>query len=145
MPGRNLNLLCIDGGGIKGLSALCILAKLMELINPDDPPKPCHVFDMIGGPSTGGFVPFHLSANLVLTFPRWIAIMLGRLEMSVVDCIEAFMQLQHRIFFKDSQASGDQMQYDHGALEASIKDIISSQGLDAEASFEMEGENACKV
>jgi patatin-like phospholipase/acyl hydrolase len=54
-PG-GLRLLCLDGGGIRGLSSLHILKELMEKIDPKCPPKPCDYFDMIGGTSTGGFV-----------------------------------------------------------------------------------------
>ncbi len=51
---RVLRLLALDGGGIRGLSSLLILQRLMEAIDPNSPPKPCDVFDMIGGTSTGG-------------------------------------------------------------------------------------------
>jgi patatin-like phospholipase/acyl hydrolase len=54
MPGKELCLLSLDGGGVRGLSALQILKELMEKINPNAPPKPCEYFDMIGGTSTGG-------------------------------------------------------------------------------------------
>lgn len=54
MPNRDVRLLALDGGGVRGLSALMILQQLMEAINPDAPPKPCDHFDMIGGTSTGG-------------------------------------------------------------------------------------------
>lgn len=54
MPGKNLRLLSLDGGGVRGLSLLYILKLLMEKINPEAPPKPCNFFDMIGGTSTGG-------------------------------------------------------------------------------------------
>jgi len=54
MPRKELRLLALDGGGVRGLSALLILERLMEAINPDSPPKPCDYFDMIGGTSTGG-------------------------------------------------------------------------------------------
>lgn len=54
MPGKDLRLLCLDGGGVRGLSSLIVLQYLMETINPDNPPKPCEYFDMIGGTSTGG-------------------------------------------------------------------------------------------
>lgn len=47
-------LLSLDGGGVKGLSTLLILQELMERVNRDNPPKPCHIFDMIAGTSTGG-------------------------------------------------------------------------------------------
>ena len=56
MPDKELRLLALDGGGVRGLSALMILEQLMETINPDSPPKPCNYFDMIGGTSTGGLV-----------------------------------------------------------------------------------------
>lgn len=51
---KKLNLLSLDGGGIRGLSSLYILKHVMESINPDYPPKPCEYFDMIAGTSTGG-------------------------------------------------------------------------------------------
>ena len=54
MPGSELRLLALDGGGVRGLSELMILEQLMEAVNPDAPPKPCDYFDMIGGTSTGG-------------------------------------------------------------------------------------------
>ena len=54
MPGSDRRLLALDGGGVRGLSALMILEQLMEAVNPDAPPKPCDYFDMIGGTSTGG-------------------------------------------------------------------------------------------
>lgn len=54
MPGKNLRLLSLDGGGVRGLSSLHILKQLMQSINPNKPPKPCEYFHMIGGTSTGG-------------------------------------------------------------------------------------------
>lgn len=54
IPNTELRLLAIDGGGVRGLSALIILEQLMGAVNPDAPPKPCDYFDMIGGTSTGG-------------------------------------------------------------------------------------------
>jgi patatin-like phospholipase/acyl hydrolase len=54
MPGSNVNLLSLDGGGVRGLSSLLILDKLMKMVNRRTPPKPCEVFDMIAGTSTGG-------------------------------------------------------------------------------------------
>jgi patatin-like phospholipase/acyl hydrolase len=54
MPDKELRLLAVDGGGVRGLSALMILEKLMETISSESPPKPCDYFDMIGGTSTGG-------------------------------------------------------------------------------------------
>jgi len=54
MPGQELNLLCFDGGGVRGLSSLYVLQRLMLAKDSENPPKPCEYFDMIGGTSTGG-------------------------------------------------------------------------------------------
>ncbi|KAJ5569106.1 FabD/lysophospholipase-like protein [Penicillium hetheringtonii] len=68
-----LCLLSLDGGGVRGLSSLYVLKSIMDQLNyvrgqdKLPPVKPCEVFDLIGGTSTGGL----------------IAIMLGRLEMDV--------------------------------------------------------------
>ncbi|CAI4214241.1 unnamed protein product [Parascedosporium putredinis] len=45
-----LCLLSLDGGGVRGLSTLGILKGIMSQLNR----KPCEVFDLIGGTSTGG-------------------------------------------------------------------------------------------
>lgn len=41
VSGKQLCLVLLDGGGVRGLSALQILKQLMELIDPEHPPKPC--------------------------------------------------------------------------------------------------------
>jgi len=57
---RGLRLLALDGGGIRGISSLMILNQLMEKIDPENPPKPCDCFDLIGGTSTGGIIAIML-------------------------------------------------------------------------------------
>ena len=56
MPGQELRLLTLNGGGVRGLSSLIILDQLIETIDLDSPPKLCDYFNMIGGTSTGGLV-----------------------------------------------------------------------------------------
>lgn len=57
---RGLCLLSLDGGGVRGLSTLYLLRALMRRLNDErqklklDHVKPCQVFDLIGGTSTGG-------------------------------------------------------------------------------------------
>lgn len=57
-----LCLLSLDGGGVRGLSTLYILKGLMVRLNQErqksnlPPLKPCEIFDLIGGTSTGGCV-----------------------------------------------------------------------------------------
>ena len=62
-------ILALDGGGVRGLSSLLILKKLMQEVQrikgDSNLPLPCEYFDLICGTSTGGL----------------IAIMLGRLRM----------------------------------------------------------------
>ena len=62
-------ILSLDGGGVKGMSALVILEEIMKEVRRreklKDVPLPCQYFDLIGGTSTGGL----------------IAIMVGRLRM----------------------------------------------------------------
>jgi patatin-like phospholipase/acyl hydrolase len=58
-PQRKLCLLSLDGGGVRGLSSLCILEELMRKVDPENPPKPCEYFDLIGGTSTGGYANQH--------------------------------------------------------------------------------------
>lgn len=51
-------LLSLDGGGVRGLSSLYILKCIMSLVNSERSEsghvKPCDLFDLIGGTSTGG-------------------------------------------------------------------------------------------
>lgn len=59
-----LCLLSLDGGGVRGLSTLYILKSLMSKLAHErygnaagthPTVKPCEVFDLIGGTSTGGY------------------------------------------------------------------------------------------
>ncbi|KAK4983550.1 hypothetical protein LTR50_007158 [Elasticomyces elasticus] len=133
MAAQELRLLALDGGGVRGLSALIVLEQLMETIDPDSPPKPCDYFDMIGGTSTGGL----------------IAIMLGRLRMSVGECIDAYLSLSDRIFQKNrhrvTMKGNIQGRFDSDELERAVKEIVTKQGLQADALLKDTSDNACKV
>ena len=60
LDSAGLCLLSLDGGGVRGLSSLYILKGLMARLNYERQAaklplvKPCEVFDLIGGTSTGG-------------------------------------------------------------------------------------------
>ena len=64
-----LCLLSLDGGGVRGLSTLYILKSIFRQLNHErslthlPPVKPCEVFDLIGGTSTGGYVHVHMIAS----------------------------------------------------------------------------------
>lgn len=81
-------MLSLDGGGVRGLSSLYVLKRIMDGLNAErkrsgqSPQKPADIFDLIGGTSTGGL----------------IAIMLGRLQMDVDECISAYTDLTKVVF-----------------------------------------------
>ncbi|KAH7134383.1 hypothetical protein EDB81DRAFT_844943 [Dactylonectria macrodidyma] len=117
MPDNGIRLLALDGGGVRGLSSLMILQNLMSTIDPDSPPKPCDYFDMIGGTSTGGL----------------IAIMLGRLRMTIDECITAYTSLS------------DKGRFDTAALEQAVKQILVDNGHGEDALLQDPPNTACKV
>ncbi|KIV86105.1 hypothetical protein PV11_01740 [Exophiala sideris] len=133
MPGKELRLLALDGGGVRGLSALMILEQLMQTIDSENPPKPCEYFDMIGGTSTGGL----------------IAIMLGRLEMTVDECIEAYLSLSDQIFQKKAHRVNTQGKiqgrFDSKKLEDAIKEVVRKRKLPEDTLLKSVGDAPCKV
>lgn len=48
---RQLRLLSLDGGGVRGLGSLYVLQRLLNQVGN---PLPCDYFDMICGTSSGG-------------------------------------------------------------------------------------------
>jgi patatin-like phospholipase/acyl hydrolase len=87
---ESVNLLALDGGGIKGISTLVILDKIMDRIKEIEndkttsPRLPYEYFDLAGGTSTGGI----------------IALMLFRLQMNTKDAIKAYLEMGNSIFPK---------------------------------------------
>jgi len=131
MPGDHVRLLALDGGGVRGLSSLMILRQLMAAVDLDSPPKPCDYFDMIGGTSTGGL----------------IAVMLGRLRMTVDECIVAYTSLSDRVFEKKSHRvniKGKLQGWDVAELERAIKQILRDRGLNENALLK-DVEAPCRV
>ncbi|KAF2816881.1 FabD/lysophospholipase-like protein [Mytilinidion resinicola] len=133
MPEHELRLLALDGGGVRGLSTLQILKQLMAVVDPESPPKPCDYFDMIGGTSTGGL----------------LAIMLGRLQMTVDECIDAYVSLSDRVFQKRRHRvtikGNIQGRFDSTELERAIKEIVARKGLTEDALLKDEVDAKCKV
>ncbi|KAE9966186.1 hypothetical protein EG328_009102 [Venturia inaequalis] len=133
MAPKELRLLALDGGGVRGLSSLMILERLIETINPDSPPKPCDYFDMIGGTSTGGL----------------IAIMLGRLKMSIDEAIDAYLSLSDRVFEKKAHRvtikGKIQGRFDSKELEQAVKETVAKRGLHVDALLKDAPDDTCKV
>ncbi|CAE6490291.1 unnamed protein product [Rhizoctonia solani] len=83
---RGSRILSLDGGGVRGYSALIILEAFMLRVRLhygcEEDILPADFFDLIIGTSTGGIM----------------ALMLGRMRMSVADCIKAYQSLSCKIF-----------------------------------------------
>ncbi|EMD39819.1 hypothetical protein CERSUDRAFT_150518 [Gelatoporia subvermispora B] len=131
-----LRLLSLDGGGVRGISSLYILQQVMEDIAGDKNAKPCEYFDMIAGTSTGGL----------------IALMLGRLRMSVPDCIRAYNDLAKQIFGDKSymRLGWKGAFYDENVFTKALQDFIASDkygkpSYDKDSPMYDPDPNACKV
>ncbi|OTB05864.1 hypothetical protein M426DRAFT_21595 [Hypoxylon sp. CI-4A] len=156
-PWLSKHVLTFDGGGVRGYFSLLLVQILMQYIAIEEgnrarndrdslshmsieeepvssfspckepsnlshrsdksytPFLPCHYFDYIGGTSTGGL----------------IATMLGRLRMTVEDCIDEYTNLAGDVFghprhLHDLNTYGliKRCKYDTERLEQVIKDVI---------------------
>ncbi|CUA74603.1 Nephrocystin-3 [Homo sapiens] [Rhizoctonia solani] len=131
---RGLNILCIDGGGARGLSSLVVLQEVMhrlEALEGDSAKlKPADYFDVIAGSGTGGLS----------------ACMLGRLRMPLDLVIEEYANLIREVFAdkKIIRTSGASA-YKGSKLQEALQRIISKFSKDGEM---MEGGNTsedCKT
>ncbi|KAK4161596.1 hypothetical protein QBC43DRAFT_243126 [Cladorrhinum sp. PSN259] len=90
-------ILCLDGGGIRGLSEILILKELMLQVrihnNLDYTPEPRQCFDFICGTSTGGL----------------LAVLLGRLGKSLAECETLFREFGKTIFKGGSLVKASKM------------------------------------
>lgn len=78
-----------------------------------------------------------------------IAIMLGRLKMTVDECISAYADLSDEVFQKKHHRvnirAGIQGRFDSSALERAVKEIIVSKGFDKDELLFDKHDDACKV
>ncbi|KAI0550528.1 acyl transferase/acyl hydrolase/lysophospholipase [Xylaria curta] len=114
-PTSALRILSLDGGGIRGKSSLLILENIMEQIRESKSlaqvPRPCEYFDLIGGTSTGGI----------------IAVMLGRLGMTVDECIRAYENVGRAAFTPKRRLpliAPPKGAFSAKALEAAVKKVV---------------------
>lgn len=129
-----------DGGGVTAITELVILKEIMLQIQKQNhlrtAPKPCEIFDMIGGTSTGAL----------------IAIMLGRLQMTVDETLEEYQRLAKTVFSDTKNAFGDGA-YKATTFEKAVQSIVrryeSPDGqelVDPNMTLlDPEHESACKV
>jgi patatin-like phospholipase/acyl hydrolase len=132
LPASSLRVLSLDGGGVKGYTSLLILKRIFRTLQTEanlaQEPKPCDVFDLIVGTSTGGL----------------IAVMLGRLHMSIDECIDHYEKVGIEVFGK--KPVGGQLGkalkgmfnvpfYDINILQDQIKKFLEERSMPATESF----------
>lgn len=75
--------------------------------------------------------------------------MLGRLRMSVADCIAAYLKLSERVFRKTRHrvtVKGQiQGRFDSEELAQAVKEVVAKQGLPEDALLKDESNSTCKV
>jgi hypothetical protein len=76
--------------------------------------------------------------------------MLGRLEMSIDDCIDAYANMMHRVFQKKAKRlklNGDlQARFDTAELERCLKHVVRTYGMGRDENLLMqENKLKCKV
>ncbi|KAH8648725.1 acyl transferase/acyl hydrolase/lysophospholipase [Tricladium varicosporioides] len=75
--------------------------------------------------------------------------MLGRLRMSIDDCIDAYLSLSDRIFQKKGHRvtlkGNIQGRFDSEELARAVKEVIVAQGLHGDALLKDRSDSACKV
>ncbi|CAI7601639.1 unnamed protein product [Penicillium glandicola] len=118
-----LRILSLDGGGIGDISNLLILETIMKEIgvamNLDHIPRPRDYFDLVGGIGTGGI----------------IAIMIGRLDMTVDECIRAYGKLAAQAFTPKPVSflpTPAKPAFSAKALEDAMKQIVTEYCMDIE-------------
>ena len=138
-PAKTLRILCLDGGGVKGYTALVILQRIFRQLKRVAKPggnvdiRPCDVFDLIVGTSTGGI----------------IAIMLGRLKMTIEEALVQYEVVGKKVFGKRQKISRIltfRPFYDIQRLQSAVKDVLKERNMDEDAMLCEEDEDpACKV
>ncbi|CAE6536450.1 unnamed protein product [Rhizoctonia solani] len=116
---HGINILCIDGGGVRGLSSLLLLREVMSRIESlkGEPVKPADWFDVIAGTGTGG-------VN---------ACMLGKLGMSIEEAVRSYTELTETVFSnKRKGAMSSRAAYKSTALKESLQEIIRATTGDGE-------------
>ncbi|CAE6417600.1 unnamed protein product [Rhizoctonia solani] len=129
---RGLNILCIDGGGVRGVSCLIILKEVMNCValKADRTVHPHEYFDFIAGAGTGGIS----------------ACMLGRLRMPIDKAMSEYAKLMKEVF-KEKKMTGPTM-YKGTKLQGALKTMVREATGDEEemmSEFEDIEHIACKT
>jgi len=138
---ETLRILSIDGGGVKGYTSLLILQRIFRTLQDDNDlpemPRPCEVFDLIAGTSTGGL----------------IAVMLGRLHMTIEECIRQYETIGAKVFAKSISTSvfgkakslASLTAYKTETLQLEIRNLLETKNINTDEMFAQSDKLQCKV
>jgi hypothetical protein len=115
-----LKVLCLDGGGCRCYAQLQMLAKVLQNTQPHLTEqdalalRPCEYFDLIVGTSAGGL----------------LAIMLGRLSMTLGQALEHFNAFKKKVFQNDKGLKQMLLRgerFDLERMRQAVKDILQGE------------------
>lgn len=111
-------------------------------------PLPADYFDLICGTSTGGYVSNSVKSmsRRKLSALRLIALLLGRLRLSVPEAIDKYRQLAKQVF-SDKKPFGKDGKFKASNLEKAIKEVVEwklGKGRAEERMF-ASGAEGCKA
>ncbi|KAI0412123.1 hypothetical protein F5X98DRAFT_23177 [Xylaria grammica] len=127
---RPPRILSLDGGGLRGLSSLFILRRILTEATGSQDTKPCEYFDMIAGSGTGGL----------------IAILLGRLRLSIDDCINTYSTFASLAFvpLQPSKQKSTAL-FSSRNIDQALKKVLSEHGLSDYELLRKSEYSRCKV
>ncbi|OTB07612.1 hypothetical protein M426DRAFT_317916 [Hypoxylon sp. CI-4A] len=115
--GTPVNLLALDGGGIRGICELRVLDEIMRRVqkvqNLEALPRPCDYFHLMAGTSTGGL----------------IAILLSRFKLTTAEAINVYYDFSKKIFSKKNQDGFVGHLFHKEGLERIIQDMVKKHGV----------------
>lgn len=144
LPSFNrLRVLCVDGGGVKGYTALTILKRILWRLSQDSglarDLQPYEVLDFMVGTSREGL----------------IAVMLGRLRMTIDECIHCYETVSEEMFKSSGLAQSkvsrfargisSKSWYGIGVLQQQIRNILQRHNFGPEESLREKISPRCKV
>ncbi|KAH8797888.1 acyl transferase/acyl hydrolase/lysophospholipase [Flagelloscypha sp. PMI_526] len=105
-----LKILCLDGGGVRGLAEILVLKEILERLSfdLDRELKPSDVFDVIVGTGTGGL----------------IALLFGRLELSIQQAVEVYCEIFQAVYQDMAVDDGETIDKKTQRFEQKVKEIV---------------------
>ncbi|KAJ4385183.1 hypothetical protein N0V85_008158 [Neurospora sp. IMI 360204] len=110
-----VNILSLDGGGVRALSEVMMLDRIMKRIQEKqgltEIPKPCDYFHLTGGIGTGGIA----------------AILFGRLRMTTTEALKGYENIASEIFSTRKRRLEFSIDFREEKVEKGMKNIMKDR------------------